>query len=786
MKFDLRRIRISFLLISAAFFIKAQNVLAQFPTAVQLTSSVFTSENAALDALSDLTALKNDTIKITHINELAKYFIIRSRTYDHNDNHRRAIDLLKEGVRLSEQLHKSSSPGKYESAMLLAHAYLISGNFTTGEDLYQQIINTYHDSGNKEGEAHAWFRFAYTLTGLNDEAEQSKVASAYNNSISLYREMGNTEMEIVIGIQKAAAVFNSDDKHNEAESILKSLAEKSLSNGCIHLGEIYVFFAEIKRYRGNHNDALFYALAALKELRESNDTLEIADYYGEIAMEYEDLSMPEESITYYQKCLEVREKLNVDQYTIYRTAVMMTSEMIKLNQAAKGFTILNSLNERNPPRGGLEKAIIDHGIANCLAASGNFKLAEKYYLSMIKGYKEYGRNGEVRLIAYLDGLNFFITHKQFREAEPYHDQMDEMATFASMSKKMEVQRLLFKIDSARSKFLEAMEHYQLFKQYNDSIFNKGKNEQIEMLHIRYSSEQKDQNIVLLKKQTELQQATLVQSETIKNSLFTGTIMLILLLSLLYNRYRLKTKNNLLLEKQREEISRKNFTQQLLLNEKDWLVREIHHRVKNNFHMVVGLMGTQSAYIKNSEALYALEESKHRIHTMSLIHQKLYQSENMSATVMSDYIHELTSYLKDSFQTSHILFTIDCEPIELELSYSLPLGLILNEAITNSIKYAFSENHQAYITVYLAYTSRENIRLIIRDNGIGMPLQNSGEMKPSMGLNLMKGLTEDIGGTFSIKNDNGTMIQIDFHCEGAISGRTKSQSPIITRQIYQES
>ena len=436
------------------------------------------------------------------------------------------------------------------------------------------------------------------------------------------------------------------------------------------------------------------------------------------------------------------------------------------NKRRRFTRVLKSLTARNPPHGEIEKAIIEHGMANCLAAAGSFELAEKYYRSMIEGYQKNERNGEILLIAYLDAMNFFVSRKQFKMAAAYHDRMIDLTEGTSIARKSEIELCLFKIDSARLRFQEAIAHYQLFKIYNDSIFNKTKSEQIEALHIRYGTEQKDQNIALLKKQTELQQANLVQSEILRNSLGGGTIMLVLLLGLLYNRYRLKTRNNVLLEKQREEISRKNFAQQLLLNEKDWLVREIHHRVKNNFHMVVGLMGTQSAYIRSNEALQALEDSKHRIHTMSLIHQKLYQSDNLSATMMSDYVHELVCYLKDSFNIPHILFNIECDTIELELSYSLPLGLILNEAITNSIKYAFPEGREGVIQILLLQSSADTIRLTIRDNGIGIPFKKDKPLESSMGLNLMKGLTEDIGGIFQVKNENGTVIQIDFHYEAA--------------------
>ncbi len=197
-------------------------------------------------------------------------------------------------------------------------------------------------------------------------------------------------------------------------------------------------------------------------------------------------------------------------------------------------------------------------------------------------------------------------------------------------------------------------------------------------------------------------------------------------------------------------------------------------------MVIGLMGTQSAYIKSTEALEALKDSKHRIHTMSLIHQKLYQSENLSATMMSDYIHELVAYLKDSFNAPDILFTISCESIELELSYSLPLGLILNEAITNSIKYAFPDNRAGKIHITLRHTSVDDIQLIIADNGIGIPVKEDNEMKATMGLNLMKGLTDDISGIFTITNENGTTIRIDFQYDVIKYKDVKMNKPTQTK------
>ncbi|MEJ0058063.1 MAG: tetratricopeptide repeat protein [Bacteroidota bacterium] len=328
--------------------------------------------------------------------------------------------------------------------------------------------------------------------------------SAFDRSIQLYHETNNIAMEIEVGVERAIDLSRFSGFSGEND--LKRMVDKSLANGCIELPSIYLYLARIKRYTGNLNDALPYSSAALKTLRELGDTTQIANYYGEIALEYGELGRSAESIAYYKKCLDGREKTNVSQYVIYRTSTLMTAEMIKNNQAYEGFEILKSLKIRNPPHGEMEKAIIEHGMANCLAASGRFDLAEKYYLSMIEGYQKHERNQEILLIACLDIVKFLTAQKQFKKAEAYYDQLARLLFSTSIARKSEIELCLFKIDSARSRLHDAIRHYQLFKNYNDSIFNKVKSEQIEGLHIRYSSEQKDQNIALLTKQTELQQA----------------------------------------------------------------------------------------------------------------------------------------------------------------------------------------------------------------------------------------------------------------------------------------
>lgn len=282
------------------------------------------------------------------------------------------------------------------------------------------------------------------------------------------------------------------------------------------------------------------------------------------------------------------------------------------------------------------------------------------------------------------------------------------------------------------------------------------------LNIIYEAEKRSRDIIKLKNKTLIQQSKLRNEVFLRNSMITFVVLLIIILALLYKSYRFKKKTNKVLETQQNEINKKNTTLQNLVVEKEWLLREIHHRVKNNLHMVVGLLASQVEFLKNEEAVQAINNSQNRIQAMSLIHQKLYQSENLSIIDMPSYIFELTEYLKDSFEIrNRIRFILDIDSFNLPLSHSIPIGLIFNEAVTNSIKYAFPNNENGTITISLKSAGNNDYVLIIRDNGIGLPPDFDPYNNPSLGVKLMHGLSADIDGKFLITNANGTKIKLEF-------------------------
>jgi len=199
-----------------------------------------------------------------------------------------------------------------------------------------------------------------------------------------------------------------------------------------------------------------------------------------------------------------------------------------------------------------------------------------------------------------------------------------------------------------------------------------------------------------------------------------------------------------------------------------LMREIHHRVKNNLQIVLSLLNSQSAFIDNESALIAIRESQHRVYAMSLIHQKLYGTENVSSIDMERYIGELVTYLADSFDTwKRIQFDLAIEPVELDVNQAVPLGLVLNEVITNSIKYAFPDGRNGVIAISLSTAALHHCLLTISDNGIGIPPHYADNKPGSLGMSLIEALTGNLEGTCSIENNNGTTVKIAFVREPVI-------------------
>jgi len=199
-----------------------------------------------------------------------------------------------------------------------------------------------------------------------------------------------------------------------------------------------------------------------------------------------------------------------------------------------------------------------------------------------------------------------------------------------------------------------------------------------------------------------------------------------------------------------------------LKEKEMLLKEIHHRVKNNLSVISSLLNLQSGYIKDKEDLELFRESQTRAKSMALIHERLYQSEDLKRIDFSDYIKTLAS---DLFRTyvvdpTRISLKMDLETILLDINTSIPLGLILNELVSNAMKYAFPDDEKGEITIKLK-SKDDQYTLTVSDSGVGLPDELDFDRIDSLGLQLVNNLTNQIDGTVEMDRTHGTKFTITF-------------------------
>ncbi len=666
-----------------------------------------------------------------------------------------AITLFKEALFLSDSLQLE--PYKNESLCLLGCAYLRVGELSKGKDYYMEVIKKYQKEGNKQKEARVWEKLGFDYN--REERTYTVALEAYRRALELYRELDDKDHEAGVMLKIADHHF-AFDKVYLAEKELSWVLDTYKNIGHEKLYDTYYMLSVVNRHRGDFDKALLYAQECIKNMEKTKDVGNPETFYGELAMVYQELGQHEESIKWYRKDLELIVGKNRNKVLIFRTAGLLALQLIKGGKAYEAMSLITEINAKFQPMSPLELATMAQNFGYCHEALEDYPNAEKYFLEMIDQYGKASHDDGFQTLAYRDAGNFFLKAKKNELAQYFLNKATvNEGSGLPRSVIKDIYLLNFRADSTMGNYLSAIESFQKYKSLNDTIFNDKRNKQIEELQVKYETAKKESEIQQLTNNNFLQQNKLKNSLVVRNSIISAALILI---GIVYYRYLLKQKTNKLLEHSQIEIAQKNRNLERLVSEKEWLVKEIHHRVKNNYQMVMGLLGTQSGYLKHEEALMAIKESKQRIQAMSIIHQKLYQSNNLSAIHMRDYVPELVEFLKFSYDHNpKIKFSLQIEQIILDHTFAIPLGLILNEAITNSLKYAFIETGEGTITISLRETSKGQLKLVIGDNGIGIPERYTTNAPQSMGLNLIKGLCEDIGGHCKLENKGGTRLSIIF-------------------------
>jgi two-component sensor histidine kinase len=297
------------------------------------------------------------------------------------------------------------------------------------------------------------------------------------------------------------------------------------------------------------------------------------------------------------------------------------------------------------------------------------------------------------------------------------------------------------------RFDSALVHQRRMTALNDSMYNAENSSRVAEIQEKYESGKKD---LLIAEHT----ATLEQRALTIKAVTISAVLLLVAALFAYRAYRTKRKNE-------EELAAKNAIIEGQLKEKELLLREIHHRVKNNLQTVSSLLSIQGRGITDERAKQAVNDGRLRVKSMALIHQDLYREGDLTGVRMKEYVEKLAKGLITSYaMMDRVELRTEVEDIDLDVDTAVPIGLVLNELITNALKYAWPDARNCMLEIALQRKG-DALHVHVRDNGVGYDLSEPNAEGSGFGLNMIKTFASKLKAEWSIRNDGGTLVQLSI-------------------------
>lgn len=721
-----------------------------------------------LNALTPLTNIKQAALveknlyyqrenpeKVQTILNLSSWYY--DHYYDSKATAQKSLYFANEALSLSKKINYPE--GIAESYLKLAIILQQAKEYLKAKSFAKKAVINFKALNLQDQLGESWVMY-WSASFLTGTSYQDRIPLLQNAAIAFHKS-GNKQREADCH-KEMGDLYHLLGKSSDAIiSLRKALSLYDKSN-FQRLYGVYDLMGTVYLSLGDHKTAIAYGLKAarLAEMLD-DDTVYLCTVYNRVGVSYFEFQDYENAQKYFLRSLNIAIK-NKTIPSIRQLTYNYSNVLIRENKPQAALKFLNEMKSKHPEIFETEATALECQYIQIYIVLHEYSKAQQYEKRVQKKLKKLKEYSDI-MTAYATLTKLSLHLKNYPDASQYS------CTYDSMAKKLKnniyystSSFLKYAIDSAQGNCSSAMNNYQDYIRYSRNLYDEKRTKQISQMTVLYETEQKNKNIIELKNNSIIQDNKLRHASFLNNLMLICTLSLLAIATLLYVVYRLKQRTNKILSAQQEEINNKNKTLENLVTEKEWLLKEIHHRVKNNLHMVVGLLASQVEFLKNEEAVQAINNSQNRIQSMSLIHQKLYQSENLSMLNMPSYIHELTDYLKDSLDIrKSIRFVFDIDNFDLPLSHSVPVGLIFNEAITNSIKYAFPNQEEGKINISLKANEEHQFTLIIHDNGIGLPPDFDPYDSPSLGIKLMYGLAADINGKFIITNNKGTKVNLTF-------------------------
>lgn len=483
------------------------------------------------------------------------------------------------------------------------------------------------------------------------------------------------------------------------QTAIQSGKEQRLSYLLNNLGVVY-------RLMEDYEDAIYVYERSLQIKTQNNDLMGMANTEHNIGMAYMHQGMPDEAMGHLERSKGL---------------------YLELGETYQAATVDQSLGIGYFERGEYEKArILLEGFAN----SGEYDFS-------IPGMAE----GNIAL------ARLYLRDKLYPQALQLLE--NTLSALENTSRQTAKKELYFYLSEAYrlvgnpEKALTALDQHVLLVAELKSLQRQRLQEE---MAAKYAVREKSQQLTL-------RQLALEKSNRQRLFLILGLVAVLLITGLLFWLVRTRNIAN-------RELAQKNEEVEKALGEKEILLREIHHRVKNNLQVVSSLLSLQSRQIEDPKAQQVMKEGRNRVKSMALIHQNLYQDENLVGVNAAEYIEKLTQSLLHSYkvQDKEISIHSEIDQLTLDVDVIIPLGLILNELISNSLKYAFPEQEKGKIDIQLS-EHPEGITLRVADDGIGIPQDFDVTTSKSLGMYLISSFAKKLNATFDLHSNPGTAATI---------------------------
>ncbi|MEM7487466.1 MAG: tetratricopeptide repeat protein [Bacteroidota bacterium] len=672
-----------------------------------------------------------------------------------------------------------------------------NGNYRVKRDSLLNILKKTDDTRKRMdiqillGECYQFLRTIDSLEVLAEElAMQSKKSKYFKGQGAAYHYLGFVQQNRKKNVEslesfKTALLFYK--KASDSSGMVST--NQNLAETMGYMGNLDSFFyyykkslrlsTKSKNFKGKgnsqvaiaaqfskleqHDSALYYYEKALPNLKKSNYQKGIAHLYNNVGNVYSDLEDYDSALDYYNKAVPIQTELGliydlaISQYNIGGIYLVMDQPKDAQNWLNKSLRVMRNL--KRP----LQISMVLDYLA--WAATDLDKLDDALLLTREALEIKLSLNRKDLLTAsYTNIAKVYQLKKQYAQAEHYLLKALEYSDFKNEKvTKSYVLMDLSKLYEETGQFDKSLVFFKKSTAIKDSTKMEAQADKLDMLKTKFRTKEKELEIIALR-EVELKK-DIVIAQGKRKQFVLGSLILLTLLGVLFLWYRYKTKQraNLLLTRKQQEIGQKN--EELLKSnmEKEILLKEIHHRVKNNLQLVMSLLNIQAREHNNKTVNTFLEKGQSRISAMALIHQTLYGSKDFSRVDMQDYLQRLTDAIYTTFGHSkeQFRFQIDTDNLQFDIQTAIPLGLIVNELVCNTLKHGFKGRKKGNLKIRLRKIRDNCFSLSFKDDGVG--LDNKGDTEGKLGLELISLLAAQLEGKCDmIKPSVGAAFYIEFN------------------------